>query len=88
MYPDGLWALILQVISSWQVIAVTVALVFFLRIVFYTARAYRPRRTRKKISFKFKRKPKPEAVVESQTEDDFLPRRGRNINDELGLEEE
>jgi hypothetical protein len=83
MYPGGLFSLIKEVISSWEVIAVTLALLLFLKIVFYASASYRRPIKIKKISFKKKKsKPESEAVnpEESQDED--------SSNDELGLKED
>ena len=79
MFPGGTIALLKHVISSWQVIVVTIALVLYLQIVFYTARSYhRPRI--KKVKMK-KVKLEPVAGPE-ETE------AGGDSNDELGLEED
>jgi hypothetical protein len=77
MFSKEVFALLSEVISSWQVIAITVALVLYLNIVFYVARAYH--RPRRKLSerIKFKRKSKPAAGEEAVT----------GSSDELGLEE-
>jgi hypothetical protein len=79
MFSKEVLALLTEVISSWQVIAITVALVLYLNIVFYAARAYH--RPRKKLSerIKFKRKPKPDAAQETVVASDD--------NESLGLEE-
>jgi cell division protein FtsL len=60
-----------QVITSWQVIFITIALVLFLNIVFYTARTYH---TRRRINIKIRRKKKSSSaaampeVVQEETE--------------------
>jgi len=59
MYPGGLIALIKDVILSWQVLAVTLALLLFLKIVFYFSASYRRPIAIKKPNFK-KKKPKNE----------------------------
>ena len=70
--------LFIDVIMSWQVIAVTVAIVFYLFIVFYVAKAYRRPRM-KAVKIKVRRaQPKP-GPEEAEPADDS--------NDELGLEE-
>ena len=86
MFSKEVFALLREVITSWQVIAITVALVFYLNIVFYFAKAYRRPRMKlsSKINFKFKRKSKAEAGLPST---DSLPL-DSNTSDELGLEEE
>jgi hypothetical protein len=84
MYPDGMFALLKEVILSWQVIAITVALVIYLNIVFYTARSYRRPRMIKKAKPNSK-KAKSEPAAETGPEE-----AGSDLNstDELGLEEE
>ena len=81
MYPDGIFALLKEVISSWHVIAITIALVIYMNIVFYVARAYHRPRV-KKVRVK--------KVKESKADDDLggIVDDGDNLNDELGLEEE
>ena len=70
-----------QVITSWQVIAVTIVLVLYLYIVFYAARSYRrPRAKKEKIKrHKIKKADLPTAPKDSES--------AENTNDELGLEE-
>jgi len=80
MESVSVFELIKQVLSSWQVIAVTIALILYLKIVFYAARSYHRPRVLKKINFR-RKKSKPEAAVL----DESLP--DSNPNDELGLEE-
>ena len=73
------------VITSWQVIAVTIFLVFYLRLVFYVARRYhRPMQIKNKFKIKLKRKAKPEAAIGVPEQEDI----GVGTSDELGLEEE
>jgi len=77
----NLFELLKQVISSWQVIVITIALVLYLNIVFYVSRKHHRPRAIHKLSVK-KKKSKPE---ETETFED------ENISsddDELGLEEE
>ena len=73
--------LLKQVITSWQVIAVTVVLVLYFYIVFYAARSYRrPRAKKVKIKKQKIKKGEPAAgPVEAAS--------ASNTNDELGLEE-
>jgi hypothetical protein len=55
-----------QVLTSWQVIAVSIVLILFMNLVFYTARAYHsPRAKRVKIK---KQKPEPALLPESEPE--------------------
>ena len=79
MFSGDLTALLLQVIKSWQVIAISVALVLYMFLVNYVARTYRrPRSVSKskpqRAKIKIEKKPKKEKPAES-------------TNDELGLEE-
>ena len=79
MSSEDLTALLLQVIKSWQVIAITVALVLYMFLVSHVARTYhRPRSVSKskpkKAKIKIERKPKKEKNTE-------------NTDDELGLKE-
>ena len=77
MFPGGIFELLKQVVTSWQVIVVTVVFILYVFIVNYTARSYHRPRTVKKIAFKAKaKKPKPSKEASSS-----------NSNDELGLEE-
>jgi hypothetical protein len=79
MFPGGVVELLIQVVSSWQVIAVTLAFILFVFIVNYTARSYHRPRVIKKPSF-LKKKPKPAAGGADK-------KPSSNSNDELGLEE-
>jgi len=82
MFSSELMELLVQVITSWQVIAVTVALVFYVRIVTYVAKDYH--RPRSSIKERIRRRraqkapPGPEEVVAAP---------GASVNEELGLEE-
>ena len=82
MYSEGISTLLVKVISSWQVIAVTVALVLYLHIVFYVSKSYHSPRA-KKVSFKNK-KSKSEDTLAAPVETGGET----STNDELGLEEE
>ncbi|MDR0502246.1 MAG: hypothetical protein LBH16_02880 [Treponema sp.] len=76
MFSVEIIEMLKQVITSWQVIAVTIGIILYLNIVFYTARSYhRPKVKKEKVK---KQKPEPEAVPEEIESDS---------NDELGLEE-
>ena len=86
MLKDGIFDLLLHVVSSWQVIVVTVGIILYLNIVFYVARSYRTPRIKslvKQISVKRKNSKGTSATEGPET----LPS-GSNVNDELGLEEE
>jgi len=80
--PLSVFEVLKQVITSWQVIAVTVAIVIFLHIVFYVSRrSLRPTKIHK-LSF---RKKKP-AAEPAQGPEEVIA--GSSDNEELGLEEE
>lgn len=82
MYPESIFDLIKHVVSSWQVITVTIGIVIYLNIVFYVARYYRTPRIGsmvRKISFKRKKHDNDPSSGGPQVAD--------NTNDELGLEE-
>ena len=81
MFSGEVMELLRQVISSWQVIAVTIALVLFFRLVFNVSSSYRRPKTLRvgKKDKKQKKIPQgPEEVVSAP---------GKSVNDELGLEE-
>jgi len=80
MFPGGIFELLKQVISSWQVIAVALVFILYVFIVNYTARRYHRPRAMKKISIK-KPKPKPAEKPEKKSS----PSKHK---DDLGLEEE
>jgi len=75
--------LLKQVVLSWQVIVITIAIVLYLQIVFYAARKRRGPKKISKISMK-PAKPKAEKPAENPEEASV----GKNSNDELGLDEE
>ena len=82
MYSEGISTLLVKVISSWQVIAVTVALVLYLRIVLYVSRSYHTPRAKKASSKKTKSKSEDVLPAPEETGGEA------STNDELGLEEE
>jgi hypothetical protein len=59
MFTDELMNLLLQVIKSWQVIAVTIALLLYMSMVNYVLRAHHKPASVSKIKPKKKEKPKP-----------------------------
>jgi hypothetical protein len=82
MYPGGLFSLIKDVISSWEVLAVTLAMFLFLKIIFYVSASYRrPIKIKKLIP---KKKPKTEPAANP---DEIHEEGGGSANQELGLEE-
>jgi hypothetical protein len=83
MYPGGLFALFKDVISSWEVIAVTLAMLLFLKIVFYVSASYRrPIKIKKLIP-----KKKPKAEPAAANPDEIHEESEGSANEELGLEE-
>lgn len=83
MFSENVMALLKEVITSWQVIAVTVVLILYLNIVLYAARAYHAPRLSNRISFK-RKKPKQDDILAPSDSDSS----DSSANDELGLEEE
>ncbi|MDR0319955.1 MAG: hypothetical protein LBI28_00490 [Treponema sp.] len=82
MHPISLWDLLKQILSSWQVIAITIAIAIYISIVSYVARSYHRPRMKKVKSFK-KKKAEPTAATPEVSEEDSA----MDSNDELGLEE-
>ena len=81
MFSEDFLELFLQVIKSWQVIAVTVTLVIYIFLVNYVARTHRrPRFVSKSKPKKVKAAAVEKTTPKEEHEDD-------NINDTLGLEE-
>jgi hypothetical protein len=78
MFKPEVWNVVIQVIASWQVIAVTVVLILYVFLVAYVARLYRHPRIR--IGAGKSKKQKAESAEEPVSEED--------VNSELGLEEE
>jgi len=83
MFSKEVLELLKQVILSWQVLVVTIALVLYIFVVNYVARRYHAPRKMKKISFNFK-KAKPAANA-AGTEDEITT---SHDDDDLGLEED
>ncbi|MCL1837658.1 MAG: hypothetical protein FWG46_08940 [Treponema sp.] len=79
MFPKDFMGLLVEIVKSWQVVAVTVALVLYIFLVNYVARTYhRPRFVSKNKPKKTKGKAAPKPQAESVEEDS---------NEALGLEE-
>lgn len=79
MFSKTMLPMLLEVISSWQVIAVTIAIVIYMSLVSYVARSHhrpRPSKSRPK-------KKKAEAAAGPEE----VSAAGSDANDELGLEE-
>lgn len=83
MFSKEIMEILKQVITSWQVIAVTIGLVLYLNIVFYVSKAYHVPKFTKKI--RFRRKPKAEAAIPGGPE--TTSSSSGDDNAELGLEE-
>jgi len=83
MFPGGIVALLKQVITSWQVIVVTLGFILSVFIINFVARSHHRMRKVKKLSFK-KKKAKPAAAAGGIDE---MPA-ASSSNDELGLEEQ
>jgi hypothetical protein len=80
MFTKEFFELLTQIIKSWQVIAVSIALVLYLNIVSYAARSYRRPKV-KKVKIKQKKaEPLPASIPEEGES-------SHDSNDELGLEE-
>jgi hypothetical protein len=79
LFSDELKALILKVLTSWQVIAVTVVIVLYFLLVFYVGRVYHRHRIAPvpKIKKTKKKTPESEDAEEVAVSDD----------DNLGIEE-
>ncbi|MCL2808460.1 MAG: hypothetical protein FWD24_00180 [Treponema sp.] len=75
--------IIKQVLSSWQVIVITIVILLYIKIINHVSRRYHRPRAMKKIKIGiFKKKDKTTASTDSE---DILP--GSSSNDDLGLEE-
>ena len=72
MFNEELRNLLIQVLTSWQVLAVTVVLVLYIFLVNYVARIYHRRRQ------------PPKAKIQEQIVEEAAPHEA----DELGFEEE
>ena len=73
MFSKELTELLLQVITSWQVIAVTIGLVLFMSLVSYVARRYhRPASVSKSKPKKVKPPPQPKEEKQ-ENDDEILP---------------
>ena len=76
-------SLLIQIITSWQVIVVTVVILIYLSIVFRVTNPYRKHTI---LMRQKKVKEKPEAAAPAP-KPEAEPEAAENINDELGLEE-
>jgi len=78
MYEGTLIELLKEVVKSWQVLAVTVVLVFYIFLVNRAARVYRYKRS------KAAKKPKPKKKAKDNSEP-IIEDDSNSSNDELGL---
>jgi uncharacterized membrane protein len=83
MFPGGIVALLKQVITSWQVIVVTLGFILSVFVINFVARSHHRTRKVKKLSFA-KKKAKPAAAAG----DIDVTSSSSSSNDELGLEEQ
>ena len=83
MPSKELIALLIKIISSWQVIAVTVVVFLYFYLVSYVARLYR--RSNFSSMFSSRQKPKKHKAAPAEPEAET---EGESSEDELGLEEE
>ena len=81
MFSKEFLSLALKVISSWQVIMVTIVIILYISLVNYTTRTYRKHRAASILKPKAKKK-KPDTHV-SNTPEDIAD---DTTNEELGLE--
>ena len=80
MFTKELADLLVQVISSWQVIVVTIAMLLYISLIIFVART-RSRLRSASVSYKPKKKIHSKAPARPKSPEDI-------VNDELGLEEE
>jgi hypothetical protein len=84
MLKGEVFKILIKVVTSWQVIVVTVALIIYISLVSYVARLYH------KPGFSFApkkaKKQKPAEAVAAATQ--AAPAEGSGGDDELGLEQE
>jgi len=73
MFSKELSELLIQVIKSWQVIAVTIVLVFFMYLVSYAARRYHRPHTVSKSKPKKVKPPPPAKEENKENSDEILP---------------
>lgn len=78
MIHDDMYALLLQVLQSWEVITVSVVLILYFFLVFYVARLYRrpksfnPFSRARKASKKAAKETVPEPEIDEDEDDVFL----------------
>ena len=74
MFTKDFFNFLLKVITSWQIIVVTIALIIYFSLVSYVARLYHPQRSEFSFSSKPKKKKEkaPAAELPESSEDDNL----------------
>jgi hypothetical protein len=88
MFSEALLEVLKEVLTSWQVIAVTLALILFFRVVNYVAKAYhRPKASKKKSGKKSKKAEAAAAPAAAPAAEHEEAGSGASSNEELGLEE-
>jgi flagellar biosynthesis/type III secretory pathway M-ring protein FliF/YscJ len=86
MLAVSLVEVVKEVISSWQVLVITVVLILFLQVVFHVAKPYhRPRASKQKKPKKSKETPAAAPAAAEAEHEEAAP--ASNSNEELGLEE-
>jgi len=80
MFSKEFIDLFTQIIKSWQVIAVAVVVILYIKIVSYVGRGYHAPKRKRVVMKKEKKESAPAAGPEESGS-------GSNSNDELGLEE-
>ncbi|MCL2214627.1 MAG: hypothetical protein FWC06_05385 [Treponema sp.] len=83
MQPVNIFETLKQVITSWQVIAITLLMLLYIHIVSNASKSYRRPRTSKKVKAPNKKQVTPEST-DSGPEEVVS---SENSNEELGLEE-
>jgi hypothetical protein len=84
MQPIGLFELLKQVLTSWQVIVVTLVILAYINIVSYVSKSYHRPRSSKKIKINIFKKRQSKAANLPGNPEEALP---ESNTDELGLEE-
>jgi len=82
MFSKEFLDVLIQLLKSWQVIAVSIGLIFYFSIVSYVARSYHRPRVKRVKRIKVKKAAPVQEVVPEESES------GGNANDELGLSED
>jgi hypothetical protein len=81
MFTAELGNILIQVITSWQVLAVTAAVILYIALVLYVANLYHP--PRRRLTLPKPKKPKSAPAATRAAEKEII-----TDDDDLGLEEE